>query len=93
MRRNASLTPHVHPRLARQTAASRQMGVRAHALQRLAALHYPQLRRVTCDFHEGVLTLRGVVDSFHLKQVAQAALAGLEGAEEIANRLEVRYPR
>ncbi len=61
------------------------------AVRRLEDKQYPQLRRIHCDYHEGVMTLRGVVSSFHLKQVAQAALVGLDGVEEIANRLEVRY--
>jgi hypothetical protein len=31
---------------------------------RLRLLSYPQLRRIACEFHEGVLTLRGVVGSY-----------------------------
>ncbi len=72
-------------------AGPRPFRVRELAMRRLEAKHYPQLRRIHCDYHEGVMTLRGVVSSFHLKQVAQAALVGLDGVEEIANRLEVRY--
>jgi osmotically-inducible protein OsmY len=50
------------------------------------------LRLVSCDFHEGVLTLRGQVSSFYLKQVAQELIRRLDGAEEINNHLEVVAP-
>jgi osmotically-inducible protein OsmY len=50
---------------------------------------YLELHIVSCDFHEGVLTLRGHVSSFHLKQVAQTLIRDLEGVGEINNRLEV----
>jgi osmotically-inducible protein OsmY len=59
---------------------------------RLRRSGYHQLRRITFDFHEGVLTLRGIVSSFFLKQLAHALVANVEGVDEVANRLEVRYP-
>lgn len=82
---------HVKPPVRDAVAVSRH--ICELAVRRLEARQYPQLRRIHCDYHEGVMTLRGVVGSFHLKQVAQAALVGLDGVEEIANRLEVRYRR
>jgi len=45
--------------------------VQAEAHSRLRNSGYQELRLVSCDFHEGVLTLRGQVSSFFLKQVAQ----------------------
>ncbi|MCU0962110.1 MAG: BON domain-containing protein [Pirellulaceae bacterium] len=53
---------------------------------------YNELRRVTGDFHEGILTLRGRVSSFYLKQVAQTLVQHLEGVERIVNRVEVTGP-
>jgi hypothetical protein len=50
---------------------------------------YFELRNVSCDFHEGVLTLRGRVPSYHLKQLAQAIACELEGILELNNQLEV----
>ncbi|MGO9115872.1 MAG: BON domain-containing protein [Thermoguttaceae bacterium] len=44
---------------------------------------------VACEFHEGVLALRGRVPSFYLKQMAQTLIRGLDGVGEINNRLEV----
>jgi hypothetical protein len=53
---------------------------------------YLELRNVSCDFHEGVLTLRGRVPSYHLKQLAQAIVCELEGILELNNQLEVVQP-
>jgi osmotically-inducible protein OsmY len=51
---------------------------------------YPQLRKITCEFHEGVLTLRGIVSSFFIKQLAHRAVADVSGIDMVANRLDVR---
>jgi len=66
--------------------------VQAEALSRLRESGYHELHFVLCDFHEGVLTLRGRVSSFYLKQVAQEVIRRLEGAEEVNNLLEVAAP-
>ena len=50
---------------------------------------YCELRGVSCSFHEGVLTLRGHVPSYYLKQLAQSLAFDLEGVQELNNRLEV----
>jgi osmotically-inducible protein OsmY len=44
---------------------------------------------VKCDYHEGVLTLRGWVPTYHQKQVAQTLVQSLAGVLEVKNRLEV----
>ena len=56
---------------------------------RLRCSAYRDIRGVTCEFHEGVLTLRGRVPSYYMKQIAQSLVLGMEGVEEINNRLEV----
>ena len=53
---------------------------------------YHELRGVSCDFHEGVLILRGRVPSYYLKQLAQSLVFHLEGVQELSNRLEVVSP-
>jgi len=63
--------------------------VEAGAQSRLRASGYRQLHFVSCEFHEGVLTLRGHVSTFHMKQVAQTLVRDLDGVGEINNRLEV----
>ena len=67
--------------------------VEAEAEARLRQSSYREVRCVTCEFHEGVLTLRGRVPTFYLKQVAQSLVLRMERAEEINNRVEVElYP-
>jgi hypothetical protein len=50
---------------------------------------YPELRTIDCDFVDGVLTLRGRVSSFHMKQVAQVIAARVADVECLVNHLEV----
>jgi hypothetical protein len=46
-------------------------------------------RDVECEFADGVLTLRGRVPTFYLKQVLQARLSELDGVAEIRNHVDV----
>jgi hypothetical protein len=50
---------------------------------------YLALKNVTCDYREGVLTLRGCLPSYYLKQIAQTAVARLAGVDRIVNEIEV----
>ncbi len=50
---------------------------------------YRPIRFLDCTFENGVLTLGGRLPSFYLKQVAQIAVAQVEGVERIENRIEV----
>jgi hypothetical protein len=54
---------------------------------------YFELRDVSCEFSGGILTLRGRVPSYHLKQLAQASIADVPGVVEVNNRVEVVTPR
>ncbi len=47
------------------------------------------LHEVSCEFSGGILTLRGRVPSYHLKQLAEAAVAEVPGVIEVHNRVEV----
>jgi osmotically-inducible protein OsmY len=53
---------------------------------------YRALKNVSCDYEAGVLTLRGCLPSYYLKQVAQQVVAHLEGVERIHNQIEVVTP-
>lgn len=53
---------------------------------------YLPLRSVRCDVHNGVLTLRGRVSSFYLKQMALATVRNVEGALKICNDVIVGKP-
>jgi osmotically-inducible protein OsmY len=59
------------------------------AEQRLRESSYFAPRSVLCDFHEGVLVLRGSVPSFHQKQIAQTLVRKVDGVEVVVNRLVV----
>jgi osmotically-inducible protein OsmY len=62
------------------------------AASRLRKSPYPEVRRVACEFHEGLLFLRGRVPSYYLKQIAQTVVLGMDGVDEIHNQLEVITP-
>jgi hypothetical protein len=53
---------------------------------------YLALKNVTCDLREGVLTLRGCLPSYYLKQVAQTAVARVADGVRIVNEIEVVSP-
>jgi osmotically-inducible protein OsmY len=59
------------------------------AKRRLLKSSYPPVQRVSCDFHEGILVLRGHVSSFFHKQVAQEAVRDVAGVDKIVNVIEV----
>ena len=59
------------------------------ALVQLQHSPYRAIRRVSCRFDDGVLTLIGRVPTFHHKQLAQTAVAGLVGVSQVDNQLEV----
>jgi osmotically-inducible protein OsmY len=50
---------------------------------------YQALKHVACDYHGGVLTLRGRLPTYYLKQRAQEAVAGIGGVGRVANEIEV----
>ena len=53
---------------------------------------YLALKNVSCGWLDGVLVLRGCLPSYYLKQIAQAAVASLEGVERIDNQIQVVPP-
>ncbi len=59
------------------------------AESRLLRSPYVELRRISCEFREGILTLRGCVSSYYLKQIAQNLVGQLAGVMEIDNRVNV----
>ena len=50
---------------------------------------YLPVRLLRCGHSHGILTIRGQVPTYYLKQIAQSILARLEGVEEIKNQVEV----
>jgi len=68
------------------------MGVGELAESRLSRIPSLALRDIDCVYHEGVLTLRGCLPTHHLKQIAQAVVADIEGVQTIVNQIQVLAP-
>jgi osmotically-inducible protein OsmY len=51
---------------------------------------YLVLRNISCEFRGGVLTLRGCLPTYYLKQIAQSVVLGVAGVERIDNQILVR---
>ena len=66
-----------------------ESGVEMKAGARLRQAPYAALRQVSCRLRDGVLTLRGRVPSYYLKQTAQALLISLDDVLQINNELDV----
>jgi osmotically-inducible protein OsmY len=60
--------------------------------RRLRESSYYYLRTINCAFDEGVLTLRGRVPSYYLKQTVQALAEKVEGVQQVINLVDVMYP-
>jgi hypothetical protein len=67
-------------------------GLRELAEGRLRDNPYLALRNVSCECRCGVLVLRGCLPSYHLKQVAQEAVARLDGVQAVDNQIVVVRP-
>jgi hypothetical protein len=65
----------------------------AIAESRLRTAPYLALRGVACELRDGVLTLRGRVPSYYLKQLAQALLHGIQDVSNVDNQLNVVAPQ
>jgi len=60
------------------------------AQQRLEIAQYASIRRLSCECDDaGVLFLRGSLPTFYHKQLAQQAVAGLEGVTQVVNETVV----
>jgi osmotically-inducible protein OsmY len=69
-----------------------QTSPKAEAERRLRGNPYLALKNVSCGWLDGVLVLRGCLPSYYLKQIAQEAVAGLEGVQRIDNQIQVVTP-
>jgi hypothetical protein len=46
-------------------------------------------REISCFYQDGILTLRGRVPSFYLKQILQTTLMNVPGVKRVDNRVDV----
>jgi osmotically-inducible protein OsmY len=65
------------------------LGIEESVECRLRGSPYLALRDIGCDYCDGVLTLRGCLPTYYLKQMAQEVGAGVEGVRAITNEIEV----
>ena len=70
----------------------RFLGIDRLAERRLRGSSFLALRNVCCEYHEGVMTLRGRLPTYYLKQIAQELVAEVEGVQKVFNRIEVVAP-
>ena len=50
---------------------------------------YFALRRLRCRYHEGVLSISGLVHSYYMRQIAHKLLKDIEGVEIYSDQNEV----
>ena len=50
---------------------------------------YKPIRRVACTYQDGMLVLRGRLRTFFHKQLAQEAVARVDGVRQVVNEIEV----
>ena len=62
------------------------------AERRLRESPYFFLKGISCNFDRGVLTLRGTVPMWQLKQFAETIVARVDGVSEVVNEVEVFDP-
>ena len=65
------------------------LDIEEQARIRLQHSPYRAIRRVSCRYEEGVLFLEGWVPTFHYKQLAQTAVADIDGVRTIVNEIDV----
>ncbi len=65
------------------------VGIAELAECQLRGNSYLALRNISCELHEGVLTLRGCVPTYYLKQMAQTVVSALPGVPTIINLIDV----
>jgi hypothetical protein len=65
--------------------------VMEQAQERLRAVLYISCRDIRCEYRHGLLILRGQVASYYEKQLAQEAVARLEGVAQVVNEIEVAW--
>jgi osmotically-inducible protein OsmY len=57
--------------------------------RRLRESSYYYLRSIRCFYESGVVTLRGRVPTFYLKQTVQSIVEKIDGVEQVVNLVDV----
>ena len=53
---------------------------------------YHALESVSCSFHEGIMTLHGMVPSYYLKQIAVTTICKIPQVSRVIDRIKVVQP-
>jgi hypothetical protein len=69
-----------------------QVSINELAERRLRSNPYLALKSLLCVYLDGVLFLRGCLPTYYLKQLAQEAVADLNGVDRIDNQIQVVTP-
>jgi osmotically-inducible protein OsmY len=73
----------------RSVGLEASLDIEEQARIRLQHSPYRAIRRVSCRFEDGVLTLVGRVPTFHYKQLAQTAVVQIPGISRVVNEIDV----
>ena len=79
-------------RVATTGTTAREKRIEEAAEGHLRRSSYLALRDIGCTCREGVVTLRGCLPTYYLKQIAQHVVTELEGVCGIINQIEVLAP-
>ncbi len=55
----------------------------------LQTIPYSDVKGLQCEYHEGVLVLRGHVSTYYHKQLAQEAVRDIDGFDSVVNVVKV----
>jgi osmotically-inducible protein OsmY len=85
------VTTKQRPKTRRHTTMISSMDdvVEVAAEARLMKSPYRELQQISCESRQGVVTLRGRVSSYYIKQIAQEFVGQLIAVVEVDNRLNV----
>jgi osmotically-inducible protein OsmY len=68
----------------------RERGLAECVQRSLRNARHQELRSVEVGVHEGLVTLKGNVETYYLKQLAQATAMQTAGVELVQNQIRVR---
>ncbi|MDA1054669.1 MAG: BON domain-containing protein [Planctomycetota bacterium] len=74
----------------RQSRIAEHAEIQRIAHTRLAGTANIDFRHLSCNFDDGVLTLRGRVGSYYHKQLAQENVRHVDGVVQVVNEIEVQ---
>ena len=67
----------------------RSRSIGAAVTRCLRSSPYLDVRNISCECKRGVVLLQGRLSTFHGKQVAQEAVARVEGVDQVRNEIKV----